>query len=280
MDPDGVSLTLQAKWETANRYAPPVEFEEDGVPGQPGMRFRDVRHGLKEFTQTVWITGTSETDLRTQIRNMVAVMDPTRGQGILRVTAPGGDQRQIRCFYSGGLGLTETLGADSGFLFQRVTLTFRAHSPYWEATTVTTHQYFTSDVPLSSFLGDPFFPLRLTSSEIVVDETLTNTGDVEAWPVVTITGPGGVIRLHNYTTDKTFSLGDYHILNGVVVVDTRPGVKTVIRNVDENLWPYVTQASAMWSLARGDNHIGLEMVSSTPGYSNLKFEYTAQYLSP
>lgn len=278
--PDGVELELQPKWEASNRFAPPLEWEEDSVPGQPGMRFRSVRHGLKTFDQTIWITGTTESDLRTKMRQMVRAMDPSRGEGILKVETPVGDERQIRCFYSGGLGLSETLGDDSGFLFQKAVLTFRAYSPYWEAIDPVAEQFYTSPDPLAGFLGNPFFPIQLSPSEIVVDEVINNPGDVAAWPVVTIQGPGGVIRINNRTTMKTFSLGDYHIVNGVVVADFRPGQKTVIRQGDENLWAYVTSNSSMWSLAPGDNQIVVEMVDSTPGFSNVLFEFTPQYLSP
>lgn len=279
IDPDGASLTLQAKWETSNRYAPPVEWEEDGVPGQPGMRFRAVRHGLKEFTQTVWITGTTESDLRTQIRNMVAVMDPTRGQGILRVTAPGGDQRQIRCYYSGGLGLSEALGGDSGILFQRVVLSFRAHEPYWEAISATS-QTFDVDAPTGNFFSNPFLPIRLSSTEISVDATVTNAGDVDAWPIIQVTAPGNGIKVINYTVGKSIYLPDYNLSTGEITIDTRPGYKTVIKDSTENLWPYVSATSALWPLRRGANVIRVEMGNAGYGFTTITISYTTRYLSP
>lgn len=279
IDPDGVSTTLQAKWETTGRYMPPVEFEEDGVPGQPGMRFRDVRHGVREFTQTIWITGTTESDLRTQLRSIVDKMDPVRGQGTLRVTTPVGDQRQILCRYSGGLQLSETLGGDSGFLFQKAQLAFRAHSPYWEDITQTTVTYTADTTPPGTFLGTPFFPIHLAASEIVVDTTLTNSGSVDAWPVITINGTGDGIRLINFTVGKMIDLTSYILNGGSIVIDTRPGYKTVMNGV-VNLWPYLSATSGLWPLRRGDNSIRIEMGDVNPVYTNVQISYTRQYLSP
>lgn len=278
IDPDGMMYTLDVDWSVAGRFMPKIEFEADGVPGQPGEFFRFVRHGTHEFLCPFDIQGVSEADLRANIRSMIAVMDPTRGIGRMRVTSPIGDQREISCQVASGLELQETLGSNSGPTWQRFPATFLAYDPYWYDTSPTT-QTFTVDSSGAFFF--PFFPLKITTSEIAVDSSVDNTGDVAAWPVWTITGPGSVIKLTNYTTNKdlnfpTGSLG----VGQKIIVDTRPGIKSVVYDDGSNAFSALAGSSSLWPLVRGINTIRLEMTGAVAGQSSLTLLYSRRYLSP
>lgn len=277
IDADGGSTTLEVQWDVSGRFAPKPSFEEDGVPGQPGMRFRAVRHELREFVLLVDVVGSSESDLRTQVRDLVAKMDPTRGPGKVRITAPGGDQREISCFYAAGLDLDEKLGSSSGLYSESAPIVFRAHDPYWYAISDVVADFAIETAPVFF----PIFPLRLTASEIAVDTTVTNSGDVETWPVWTITGPGSGIALHNLTTGKAITMPGVTLTNGESIeIDTRPGAKTVLRNDGTNMWPYLSTTSSLWPLVRGSNAVRLEMTGAVVGVSKLRISHRPRYLSP
>lgn len=278
IDADGGTTVLAVEWAVTGRFAPPPEYEEEGVPDQPGVRLRSVRHGPREFAIPVWIEGTSETDLRTKMRNLVAAMDPIRGDGRLRVTGPSGDQREVTCRYQAGLEMNETLGDTSGLTAQKAAIVFRAHDPYWYDVSATVAEYTVGLSP--TFF--PFFPMRLTSSEVFAETSVTNAGDVEVWPVWVIKGPGQSINLRNLTTGKDLKLDantGVTLMSGeTVTIDTRPGYKTVVKNDSTNLFDRVNTLSSLWPLRRGANALSLEMSGSSAA-SSITLTRKHRYLS-
>lgn len=274
IDADGSMLPLAVEWRATGRFAPPTEREEDTVPGEPGSRLRAVRHGVRDFSLALWITGTDEADLRTQMRALTYRMDSVRGDGKIRVTAPGGDQREITCRVTGGLEMSEILGDSSGPTAQKAVVTFRAVDPYW-ADVADVVQDFTSAAAPSFF---PIFPLRLASSEVFVDATITNTGDVAAWPVWQVTGPGSGLVLRNLSTGELLELTGTLTAGEFVTIDTRPGAKTVTKNDGTNLFPQLSTVSALWALQSGATLLRVEMTGTTSA-SSVRLSYRTRYLT-
>lgn len=275
IDPDGVETLLRPLWALSGRMAPPVKFEEESVPGQAGSRLRDVHHGPRDYTMPLRIDGVDAADLRTKIRELTLAMDPTRGPGRIRVQSPIGDTRELNCRYAAGLELDETLGDTSTDVYQYAPTVFRAFDPYWYATSDVS-QLFTAGAPATFF---PFFPLRLVSSEVFADATVNNGGDVEAWPVWTITGPGSALVLRNLTTGKLLSLSTWLSAGGeTLTIDTRPGIKTVTGDDGTNLFTTLTADSSLFPLARGDNLIRAELIGSNAA-SSVQLAFKPRYLT-
>lgn len=276
VDPDNGITELDCEWDATGRFAPNPIFEADGVPGQSGQRLRFVRHDVHEFAMKFWLTDISEEALRTQLRASIFKMDPTKGIGRLRVIAPGGDSREIFCRVSSGLGISEVLGEDSAFYAQRISATFIAHDPYWYSVGDTAIVY-TGDVAVATFF--PFFPLRLSASAVFVnDNSINNPGDLEAWPVWTISGPASNIVLSNLTTSESINLNTAIVSGSTITIDTRPGAKTVLADDGTSLFPLMTPTSSLFSLQRGDNHIQIAM-DSTTSTSSVRLAFRPRYLA-
>lgn len=275
IDADGTPLTLSVEWDTSERYMPPVVFEEDGVPQQPGMRLRDTRFDVRDFPLTLWMTASSDANLRILLRNYVVAMNPRRGPGKVRFTSPTGDVREITCSYKSGLGIVEKLGTTSGIQAQRATVVFRAHDPFYSDTSDISEMFTTSVIP--NFF--PIFPLRLSTSQVLIDTTINNNGDLDAWPVITIVGPGSVIKLTNLTTGlfMDFTVGTLGAGQSVIV-DTRPKYK-LATSMGVNVFPYLSSTSSLWPLVVGNNSIRLEMSGATAGVSQMTFAYRRRWLS-
>ncbi len=127
----------------------------------------------------------------------------------------------------------------------------------------------------------PIFPLRLTSSQIAVDSTVTNAGDVATWPVWTIKGPGTTITLRNLTTGENLIFLSTVLGSGEsIAIDTRPGLKTVTKQDGSNLFNDLDVTSSLWALPRGDSAIRLEMSGVDATASSLQLNYRQRYLSP
>lgn len=276
IDPDGTAHTLAVRWDVSGRGMPPIALEEDEVPEQPGSRLRGVRHRARDFALRVKVSGA---DVRTAVRDLIATVDPIRGDGRIRVTTEAGDQREITCRYQGGLELQERLGETSGPELQLATALFRAHDPYWYALSDVVTEFELSGSGSKWF---PLLPLRLSSSELFSEATVVNVGDVEAQPVWELRGPGSVIVLTNLTTGKSLSLSTVLTAGEVVTIDTRRGAKTVILDDGTpdgvDLFEDLGDLDELWPLRRGSNVIRVEMTGATAD-SYVRLAYRPPYLS-
>jgi hypothetical protein len=273
IDPAGASTTLNGgsgmfvPWDVSGRFAPPARFDEEGIPEGDGSRLRAVRHETRDFSLPVWVQAADQGSLRTAVRSLVTSMNPKRGDGIIRVTSPLGDQREIVCRVVAGLEGAERIGDTTGIWAQLFPLIFRANDPYWQDISDTVSGPWTVGSSPGSFFT--LFPVRLSSSEVFSQMTVFNAGDEDAWPVWTITGPGLNPKLKNLTTGKTLDLVSYTIDAGeVVTIDTRPtglNRKTVTSSTDGNLYGLVT--GALWPFAPGSNSVSIEMGGGTAASS-------------
>lgn len=275
IDPDGTTTALRVLYDVHGRFAPPSRRQEETLPGQPGGALREVLHDIREFVLPVHIHGSTATELRTTLRDLALAMDPVRGDGAIRVTAPGGDQREITCRVAAGLDLDEVLGDTATPTDQIATVVFRAVDPYWSATSDTVIDYEFESTTVSFF---PIFPIRLASSEVFADDTVTVTGDVQSWPVWVITGPGSTINVKNLTTGKATTLSTTALEAGeYVTIDTRPGAKTVTRQDGTSLFSDLS--GSLWPLLRGPNAVRVEMGGAGTG-SAVSLRYRPRYLTP
>ncbi len=278
IDPDGATTTVSTEWKVKGRFMPKPVFQEDEVSGQPGALLRSVRHDVREFVLAAQITAANAGALRTEMRSVVAKMDPTRGVGRIRVTSPLGDQREIRCVYADGLGMDEVLDESSGPTWQKAAIVFRAHDPYWYDVSPNSETFAVEPDQPAFF---PIFPLKLTASELALDMVVDNAGDVESWPTWTIAGPGGVVKLSNLTTGKMIYFPSSNLVEGQsIIIDTRPTRKTVQYDDGSNAYSAMSTDSSLWSLERGSNAIRLEMSGVDASVSYLQLNYYRRYLSP
>lgn len=278
--PDNTVTDLDVDWNAKGRFMPPPVFQEDIVPGQPGSVFRNVVHGPRDFTIRVITTGADEPALRTAMRALVSSMDPARGEGTLRVTSPLGDVREIGCRYKSGLELDETPDT-GGTQSQLADITLHAFDPYWRESADSSKTFDIGAGPVFF----PIFPIELTSSQIVASATIVNDGDVAAWPVWTIQGPGSVITLRNTTTGRVIVLESTTLGAGEsITIDTRPTNssptgKTITKSDDTNLFPDLTPTSALWELVPGNNSVQLEMAGAIVGASSLTMSWRRRWLA-
>lgn len=281
VDADGTATTIfpgsadaKLMFGVSGRFAPSMIFVLERVPLQPGQRFRSVQHGTAVVQLPVDFYGPSAVALRASMRAWVYRLNPTRGTGRIRITAPGGDQRELVCSYSEGL---DRAAEDAMDVINRIrsVLTFVTEQPYWQDASDTV-QSWTLLSSLATFF--PFFPLRLSGSEVFADATVTNDGDVAAWPVWTIGGPGSSPILRNLTTGDMLSLPVTLLAGESVTIDTRPGAKTVTKQDGTSLFGSLAAGSSLWPLAQGSNSIRIEMSGAT-SVSSVTLTWRRRWLS-
>lgn len=246
---------------------------EEKVPLQAGSRLLRINTEPRELDIPLMIWDSSAVAMEARLRSLVQAMDPNLGEGKLRYTSQSGTSVDLNCRYVDGL---RGDNRRANLTWRELVLTLRASDPYWYATSPVSATYETEEATATFF---PFFPLVLSDSSVFADAAVNNSGDVDAWPVWTINGPGSNPVLRNLTTGKTLTL-TYTITAGqTITIDTRPGYKTIELDTGDNLFPYRSNASSLWPLQRGSNTIRIEL-SSADENSSVVLSYYPRYLSP
>lgn len=299
IDPAGTSLLLTG-WvnyavladSTFGFGSPPVEVTEQVVPFQPGAQLRATRVGVRECGFDLYVKDTDAVSFRTRERNLAYLLDPTRGDGRLRIVAVDGRQVDLYCRLSQGLG-GEAAGARSGPVgnWKEYGLHFRARDPYFYATTLSTIQF-------SAPVAGTFFPIFVPGNASILQLGNTNSfgatstqnpGEIYAWPIWDITGPGQNIQLQNVSTVEGITYTDTMSFPSLVLstgdhlhIDTRPLRKTASRLVGgtgTNLYQFLSQTpglNTLWPLAPGANSVTVTMTGTT-GASAASATFTARY---
>lgn len=252
---------------------PPIKHAEEQVPLEAGSRFIQANVQPRRVDVPVAIKGTSRTDFLSNLRDLFGVLGNFSEGGYLRWGGSDGITRDLKCLYAGGVE-GRFRDRQSSYVWTKAIISFRAFDPYWYAISETTESYTTGEV--ATFF--PFFPLSLASSEVFATPTITVLGDVESWPVWTIIGPGSNPLFRNFTTDKLLSL-TYSLGAGEqIIIDTRPGQKTIKLGDDTNLFEYLSNTSSLWPLIKGANLLRLELTGADEN-TRIDLSYYNRYWS-
>lgn len=277
IDPTGVEWPLSdtsadSGWFTlpgpAGWHATTYEIVTDPLPrGGEAVRFIRSQPGSITWPLYVWgDTHLQYVERHRQIRRAF-LMTVHRGlPGMLRIERPDGSARTIEAFYSAGLEGAE----GQGWLTSTEAITLWTPDGYWRDTdpVAITSSYTTGVDFLNPFPSvSPPLSLGLT--------TITNNGDVDAWPTWTLTGPMTAITAINYTSGYEFTLTSTLLAGEQIVITTnRPTVRgpagqNLVASLD---WP----TAYLWGLLPGDNSIGFNVSGAGIG-SSVTLTYYPRY---
>lgn len=263
---DGANRVVQAEG-IAGVHVPGFSLAEAENGLYAGARVTGVRTKPRDVDVPLLLKYGTRAALFADLADLAYALDPRRGDGRLRMTLPDGTVRDLICRYVTGLG-----GDDKGFSHREFSLVFRAGDPYWYATTAVSQVITEATSTKTKWF--PFFPLQLCSAAMFANVTIPNAGEVETWPIWTVNGPGSGLKFVNKTTGKSLSL-DVALESGdALVVDTRPGFKSVKLNGN---YRYDLLDGELWSLAVGNNIVSLFMLGAGVG-SQIGVSYYNRYL--
>lgn len=196
----------------------------------------------------------------------------------LRFARPAGTARQIEVYCTSGPEQAETESTRDGYQWSTsYGLTFAsALDPLFQDATPVGPLVFAA--PPSSGGVPPMPPVLLTPSSTLGTSTVRNTGNGDAYPIWTITGPG-VPTLTNVTTQREFSLDVTLAADEVITVDTRPTLQSAIDQDGTDRWGDLVKSSPrdLWTLIPGTNVLNLELASSGAG-SKIEMVYFRRWL--
>lgn len=275
--PAGDPVTLPVRDPVSGRGHPPVQLATDQIVGQPGATVRHVRHAVRVLDLPVLLAADDRLAFRDLLHAYAQALDPTRGEGRLRVTEPGRAARELRCRYTGGLELNENDPE-----WQLAVLTFRGHDPLWQDAAATVRTIGVDDVAfLSPDAATPWYPVQVIAADALGNFEVDNDSDTAVWPVWVVQGPGaGLLSLANDTSGQVIELADVALQAGEqIVIDTRPGAKTAVGPDGTSLWPDLSDASELWPLERGPQRVTVLLEGAAPGESSVRLEYRRRWLT-
>lgn len=195
---------------------------------------------------------------RDQLRRLLKVLNPLRGNSRFVVDWPDGQSRELVGRIEDG-DVDETVAnADH----QLLTLQVFCPDPFWRDAT---DQQVVFVAGLPDFF--PWWPYQIAGSSIIGDVQIANDGDVEAWPVWRILGPGGpfvATRADGATLTLDTVLGP----GEQVVIDTRPpGLSSTPKSVTgpagENFYDRIAATDELFAIPPGIQDVTIEFEDAT-----------------
>jgi len=248
--------------------APPFELHADDSPNLDGGIFREARAVAREVMLPVYLYGIDRKTVRELKTRLVSSLNPKKGYCVLKFVEGDAVPRYLRCYYKGGMEGSEAVD-DAGFTWKKFGIQLTAYDPYFYSDSVQVAQWTFGDG--TSFLSDtnPFFPLHLTAGVVGGSQiTLENPGDIEAWPTWELVGPIKGFRFES-PDGQAFGItapedGSDVIPEGrTLVVDTRPGYKTLRDDQGANYWPMLDANPVLWPIPEGKSKCTVNIVPGT-----------------
>lgn len=277
--PNGTEIDLNDQTNTnvmvgiTGDFMPEYKLIEQRSPVVAGAYVMDVAIEPRDLHLPVIIQDENRALLMERVRAMMRSLSPDAGEGRLVINSDG-VERVLYCRYKSGLK-DDGNAQDQQANYVKAMLTFRASDPFFYAPESNSVQ-FSNTTEFPGFF--PILPVILVNPRIYAQAEINNPGDVYAWPLITVTGPGKNIEIANLTTSK-FMKFDLTLPAGVkLVVNTRPRFRSVKSGSGSNMFHFLTPDSALFPLQRGINVIRIAMTDVSES-SLVQFMFTPAYLS-
>jgi hypothetical protein len=249
------------------RGLPPVALEETANRIGAGSVLTLLRSDARTLPIPVMVTG----DLRTVLRAASVVLNPELGDGRLVSQVDAAAERELVCRYVGGLQWTE----DQPFTMRQV-ISFRAFDPFWQDTADVT------DAWVLGTLGNwlPWLPVRALVVGLFAEAVVDNTGDVEAWPVWTITGPTTDVTLENVTSGRSLKVAVALTSAETLTIDTRPAAKTVVDQAGTNRFATLDAAvDDLFPFVVGTNNVNITITGGDDSTTEVALAWRRRWLT-
>ncbi|WLW38568.1 distal tail protein [Streptomyces phage Verabelle] len=232
---------------------PPVSVQWLEGAGD-GATFRRSRTLARDLDIPLDIVGVDRDDLK-NITSRLAMM--LAGPCTLRMIEDDGTDWSTQVVRVGG-GEYSYGNDTTGNKDLQTVITLRAGDPYWTSS-VTNTQQIGGSTAATPFINN-FMALPVASSQAMGSITLENTGDVSAYPVWTVYGPGDNFKAISPTGETLWWKGTL-TASQKLIVDTRSG--TVKREDGSNQYALLAAAPRFWAIDPGTATCTASLLNTT-----------------
>jgi hypothetical protein len=255
---EGAGFTVLANGTRGLRSVT-YETSTSKYAGQDGESVNHIRAIGNEVTLGLMVRVDGEAELRTKVRQLVHVMRPKVGTGVLSYTTSEGETRTLECYCIDGMQGDEATDATLAGSWWRVALKLYAPSPWWQGAAQSIN--FGLSAPTTFF---PIFPLMPSASTVQgMFEVDLSDSDAPTYPQWTIVGPGSALLLENQTTGRQIQVNASLAGGETMFVDTRPGSQSIRRGDGTNLMSALSSDPALWPLVEDVNRVSAQLTGAT-----------------
>lgn len=203
---------------------PPIDRFTSSSPALAGSRFRGWQAREREvFWPITVFRNTDAADWVEHDSRFWDGMHPDR-EGVWAVTSPKGTRRLRLSFANDADHAMDLMPTLVGF--QQYNLYLTAHDPYWFGDEEA--RAWKQEAPVQFFGGAtgkaPLFHI-MTGSQLST-ATMTNAGDVDAWPVWEVSGPASSVTVG--VGDRTVTAPITIAEGSKLIIDTDPARRSVL----------------------------------------------------
>lgn len=216
-----------------------VESERLGY-STPGEVVTNIRATPKPIVLPLVVRGDSETGLDADLAVLSKILNPSTGPCQILYRRADGTQREITATYLSGAERILT-GDMNRVRHSELTLTFRAHNPFWRQVDLTNGE------STGNFNNGYFADQNQL--------TVTNVGDINVWPEWRLTGPLQNIQLANISTGQVFRIHASIATGDEIRIVTNPNERGIWLNNNVQWTVLDPTLSDLWPLLPGVNQL-------------------------
>lgn len=243
---------------------PPTEVRIEPSASDGGV-FRYSRRGVRELDLPIVVFGHDRDNVEHNLRRLSAILRETPFK--IRATYDTGEQWDLEGIYVGG-GETQ-YGQDAGKTYCRWVVQVQCPQPFWVSTQSVSYTVGSGDAgrSLIPWLAE----MRVSSSQAIGSINVENPGDVESYPVWTLTGPFDQATISGGEGLQTFVYDSQVAAGETVIVDTRQGtVKSISGN---NLYANLGVSPKLFAIPAGTSQASVTATNTTSATSvSLSFQ--------
>jgi hypothetical protein len=243
------------------RTADDLVISSDVIPETNGEFYRSSRLPMTTLTLYGTLVATSKAALRALIADKASALRPNFGKGRFKITLEDASTWYTPAIIS----KVEFAESNAHPTHAKGAIVFKRLDPVWYSDDSTVVSFTQGDYDLTWFSGSSWFPFVLVDDSIYAQSQLDNDGDLPAWPVWTITGPG-TLSISIVGSDESGDFIDDFAFSTALVdgdsleIDTRPNFKTVTLN---GVNAFDVFSGSLFALPPGTSLITISLTNAT-----------------
>lgn len=228
-----------------------------------GGRWRNSRRGPREMIMPIYIFGIDRQEIEDRMRRLTRLFNDTYSTPSLIAEYPDNNTSFSTDFHYAG-GADPQYGQDTnGRTYAKLVLALRAPDPYWTARDALSYSLRAANAGrgLIKTGNGGLTRLQISSSQAIGTISLSNSGDVDAFPTWSIKGPGDSFTATRNIDGAFFSYTSPILIADVITINTKN--KTVIDQSGANRYTSLATAPKLFSIPAGDSTISVAMGNAT-----------------
>jgi hypothetical protein len=237
---------------------PATQVRIDPSAGNGGV-WRNSKRGVRDVDLPITVLGSDRADVESKLRRLARLTQDALGVTVLAAEYSDDTSLTLGLHFVGGAEVG-AWGSDTGSTWCKWVMSFQAPTPFWESTTRQT--FSVSSGNTGRGLLPELARLKVSSSQALGTVSITNSGDVAAYPVWSITGP--ITDLSITSGSLSFGFNTPLTSGQTITIDTETGLVT--NDAGANSYSILNAAPKLFAIQPGTSTItvlGTETTSAT-----------------